>query len=80
MHEAVWLPQIDRDSCTGCGDCLPVCPTHAIGLINGKAAVIQAEACAYCGACEAICPVSAIALPYQIVAAQTSSLSGHSRN
>ena len=77
MREEIWLPQIDRDSCTGCGDCLPACPTHAIGSINGKVAFIKAEACTYCGACEAICPVNAMALAYQIVTAQTSRLSGH---
>ena len=78
MRETIWLPQIDRDSCTGCGDCLPACLPHAIGLIDGKVAFIRAEACTYCGACEVICPVNAIALLYQIVAAQTPRLSGHS--
>ena len=72
MHEEIWLPQIDWDSCTGCGDCLPACPTHAIGLIYGKVALIEAEACTYCGDCEVICPVNAIALAYQIVTAPPS--------
>ena len=28
------MPQIDEASCTGCGDCLPICPTGAISLKN----------------------------------------------
>tara|TARA_B100000315_G_scaffold247540_2_gene276362 strand:+ start:4176 stop:4505 length:330 start_codon:yes stop_codon:yes gene_type:complete len=27
-------PHIQEDACTGCGDCLPVCPTGAITLIT----------------------------------------------
>lgn len=72
MCEEIWLPQIDRGSCTGCGDCLSACPTQAIGLIDGKVAFIKVKACTYCGACEAICPVGAIALAYQIVVAPSS--------
>lgn len=69
MGETIWLPQIDRDSCSGCGDCISACPTHAIGLIDGKAGLIKAEACTYCGSCEVICPTAAIVLAYQIVVA-----------
>jgi ferredoxin-type protein NapF len=28
------MPQIVEASCTGCGDCLPICPTSAISLKN----------------------------------------------
>ncbi len=30
-------PHIQEDACTGCGDCLPVCPPSAITLVSAKA-------------------------------------------
>lgn len=67
MNMAVWTPQIDDQICTGCGDCITACPTDALKLSEGVAAVREPEACNYCGICEMICPVEAVSLPYQIV-------------
>ena len=39
MVEEIWLPQIDKDVCTGCGDCIAVCPTDALELVTGTAVV-----------------------------------------
>jgi ferredoxin len=72
---SVWLPLIDKNVCTGCGDCIVVCPTDALALADNMtctelvevAVVAVPAACNYCGQCEAICPVAAIALPYQVV-------------
>lgn len=54
--QTVW---VDSDLCTGCGACVPVCPTGAISLVNGKAQVDQ-EMCRGCEACVSECPVDAI--------------------
>lgn len=67
MGEELWLPQIDKDVCTGCGDCIITCPTDALELVSGTAVITNSTACNYCAECETICPVDAIALPYQIV-------------
>ena len=66
MQEDQWLPQIDRQLCTGCGDCITRCPTDALGDVDGKAALVNPEVCTYCVACEDVCPVNAIALPFLI--------------
>jgi len=67
MVEEIWLPQIDKQVCTGCGDCIAVCPTEALALAAGIAVVVNPEACTYSGVCESICPVDAIALPYLVL-------------
>jgi len=64
---ATLLPEIDEDACTGCGDCVAVCPTGALALVGGKAAMAHPELCIYDGECEPVCPVAAIQLPYVIV-------------
>lgn len=67
MNVDRWFPIIDEETCTGCGDCVVVCPTGALALQDDLAVVAEAEACNYCGYCEPVCPVGAIALPYEIV-------------
>jgi ferredoxin len=66
MNAQDWIPRIDRSACTGCGDCIALCPTGALGMVKGKAAVVRPDACTYCNACEDACPVDAIELPYLI--------------
>jgi NAD-dependent dihydropyrimidine dehydrogenase PreA subunit len=64
--DIAWLPQIDEALCTGCGDCIIVCPTDVLVLADEIAILAKPDACNYCGACETVCPVGAIVLPYQI--------------
>jgi Fe-S-cluster-containing hydrogenase component 2 len=50
---------VDSDRCTGCGDCVEVCPAEAIALVEGKARVDE-ESCIGCGDCADECPQNAI--------------------
>ncbi len=34
-------PLLDISTCTGCGDCLPVCPTMAIGFVDRDRALVS---------------------------------------
>lgn len=61
-----WLPIIDSNRCTGCGECIAQCPTEALERRNGKAALVHPHLCIYCADCETLCPVGAIQLPYLI--------------
>lgn len=61
-----WFPQIDPKKCTGCGECIKICPTDALGLIAEKASLTAPQNCNYCAVCEEICPTGAIELPYLI--------------
>ena len=43
------------EKCTGCGFCVPVCESHAIQIINGKAE-LDTKRCTVCGKCTEVCP------------------------
>jgi heterodisulfide reductase subunit A len=47
------------DLCNGCGVCVPICPTKAITLQEGKAKIDPFQ-CTGCGACIPVCPQEAI--------------------
>ena len=53
--------EIKKDICTGCGQCVFICPVQAINLIDNKA-VVNEKLCVECGVCYryAGCPVNAI--------------------
>ncbi len=60
------IPEIDRDQCDLCGDCVSNCPTGAL-LIGAGGLHLDLERCGYCGDCEDICPHGAVRVPYQVV-------------
>ncbi len=56
-------PYIDLDACIGSGACVRACPEKDIlGIVDGKATVINASSCVGHGACFHACPVEAISL------------------
>lgn len=57
-------PEIDPRLCLGSGSCIPACPEGAIGMIKGKAVLINPTHCIGHGACAAACPHNAISLVF----------------
>ena len=56
-------PTVNIDAaCTGCGDCVPSCPTDAIAGEKGRRHSVNREKCIGCGLCLNTCPVHAIAM------------------
>ena len=52
--------QIDLDKCTGCGNCVPVCPFGLLEIVDDK--VQLKEGCTLCGACQEACSYEAICI------------------
>jgi len=57
-------PVVDPGRCIGSGACVHACPEQALGIVGGKAVLINGSACIGHGACEAACPVKAIQLVF----------------
>ncbi|MDP1692872.1 MAG: NAD(P)-binding domain-containing protein [Burkholderiaceae bacterium] len=57
-------PVIDPLRCLGSSSCVTSCPEQALGLVKGKAVLVNAAACIGHGACFAACPVDAIQLVF----------------
>ena len=54
-------PQIDAAACIGCGTCVAACPEgDVLGIVMGKAVVINGSRCIGHGLCGEACPVGAI--------------------
>lgn len=51
---------IDTEKCNGCGLCIKSCHEGAMGLVNGKAALIRPNLCDGIGDCLPACPQGAI--------------------
>ena len=52
--------EIDREKCNGCGACATACHEGAIGMVEGKAALLREDYCDGLGDCLPACPTGAI--------------------
>jgi ferredoxin len=60
FREFLLMPaQVNTETCTGCGDCVEICPLDAIELQDEKA-VVDEDTCSDCGACVDECPTESI--------------------
>ncbi len=51
----MWKVQVDREKCTGCGECVDSCPGEVYDLVDGKAVPARPDECHGCHTCEAVC-------------------------
>jgi MinD superfamily P-loop ATPase len=57
------LPVVDVALCTGCGDCVAVCPTDCLAMIGNRLPWLPRPLdCVSCSACELVCAPLAIRL------------------
>lgn len=55
------FPLVDMSLCIGCGSCVAACPEgDVLGIVFGRATVINGQRCVGHGYCETACPVGAL--------------------
>lgn len=70
VHTTNFIPEIENESCNGCGKCVNVCPVEAMSLISAndphrpkmKLARLEEDLCLGCGLCARSCPKDCIHL------------------
>ena len=60
MEKDIIPPKVIEDDCTGCEQCVAVCPSFVFDIAKTKAKVARGEWCIGCGHCGAVCPSEAI--------------------
>ena len=55
-----WNVAVDHDKCTGCGECVDVCPVEVYEMQDGKSAPANEEECLGCESCVEVCESNAI--------------------
>jgi NAD-dependent dihydropyrimidine dehydrogenase PreA subunit len=55
-------PVVNRDKCSGCGNCVEVCPSEVYEIKEEKSNPIRPEDCIECWACVTQCPAESIQL------------------
>jgi NAD-dependent dihydropyrimidine dehydrogenase PreA subunit len=56
-----FLRETDQERCTGCGQCVEICPVQVVRM-EGDFPVVDRDWCIGCGVCAIPCPVSAVKL------------------
>ncbi len=56
------LPVLNETLCTGCGDCVQVCPTDCLAMAGPLPWLPRPGDCISCALCVHVCPAGALAL------------------
>ncbi len=70
IHTSNYLPEVSAEDCTGCGQCVNVCPVEAMALVSAhnpakpkqKQARVNADICLGCGVCARVCDTGGITM------------------
>ena len=53
---------LDAEKCTGCEECVDVCPTEVFEMKDEKSVIVEADECLGCESCVEVCESDAIAV------------------
>jgi NAD-dependent dihydropyrimidine dehydrogenase PreA subunit len=56
----MWKVTVDKDKCTGCGECVDVCPVDVYQLVEGRSEPVDEDECLGCESCIEACDFEAI--------------------
>ena len=56
------LPLLDEARCSGCSDCVAVCPTDCLAMQGATPFLARPTDCVSCGLCVLVCPSVALSL------------------
>jgi formate hydrogenlyase subunit 6/NADH:ubiquinone oxidoreductase subunit I len=56
------VPILDERRCTGCGDCVLICPTSCLAMAGPLPWLPRPRDCVSCNLCVRICPAEALRL------------------
>ena len=52
--------KVDSEKCTGCGECVDICPVEVFQLQDEKSVPVNEEECLGCESCVEVCEQEAI--------------------
>ena len=78
VNTSSFIPEINSDSCTGCGKCVAICPVEAMTLVSAndpekstkKKASLNKDICLGCGLCVRACQEGSLklkSLPQRVI-------------
>jgi NAD-dependent dihydropyrimidine dehydrogenase PreA subunit len=53
---------VNKESCTGCEECVNVCPQGVFQMTDSKSDPYQTGECVFCESCLGVCPSNSIAI------------------
>jgi formate hydrogenlyase subunit 6/NADH:ubiquinone oxidoreductase subunit I len=56
----MYLVEVDKEKCTGCEECVNICPSEVFEMVDGKSEPTNADACVFCESCVDGCPEGAV--------------------
>lgn len=73
-------PEVDKEKCTLCKECIERCPASAINSFNNSSINIKLDDCIFCSLCSDICPEGAIRMTnnFELAAGSREELRGSS--
>ena len=56
----MYMVEVDEEKCTGCEECVSICPVDVFEIKDEKSVPVNAEECIGCESCVEVCEQDAI--------------------